>query len=118
MTEPLRSAGGDRTATIETPSEDPAAVAAALRPDNTSSIRTEPDDHCVRTAIERDTTGGLASTVDDYLVNLGVAERVAATARMHTTTVGTQTYATAVGRHNQNEASTDNQPNDTHETYE
>jgi hypothetical protein len=30
----------------------------------------------VTTEIDRDTTGGLQSTVDDYVVNLGVAEAV------------------------------------------
>ncbi len=109
MSEPVRPAAADRSATIETPSDDPATVAAALRPDNTSSIRTDAADGTVRTAIERDTTGGLASTVDDYLVNLGVAETIAATAR---------TYAATAGTHNQNVAPTDNQPTDIHETYE
>jgi len=90
MSEPVRPAAADRSATIETPSDDPATVAAALRPDNTSSIRTDAADGTVRTAIERDTTGGLASTVDDYLVNLGVAETIAATARTYAATAGTQ----------------------------
>ncbi|WP_240729982.1 KEOPS complex subunit Pcc1 [Halalkalirubrum salinum] len=109
MSEPVRPTDGGRSATIETPSDDPVTVAAALRPDNTSSIRTDAASGCVRTAIERDTTGGLASTVDDYLVNLGVAETVAATARLH---------ARPVGAHNENGAPTDNQPNNTYETHE
>ncbi|ESP87173.1 KEOPS complex subunit Pcc1 [Candidatus Halobonum tyrrellensis] len=78
--------GGERrrTATFETRHADPAAaatVAAALRPDNTAQIRTEADGTTVRTRVERDRTGGLQSSADDYLVNLAVAEEVVASAR-------------------------------------
>jgi hypothetical protein len=40
-------------------------------------------DDVVHTTIERETAGGLQSTVDDYVVNLTVATTVARTAREH-----------------------------------
>jgi hypothetical protein len=72
-----------RRADIETSHADAATaevVADALRPDNTDSMVTETDGATVRTTIERETTGGLGSSVDDYVVNVGVAERIATTA--------------------------------------
>ena len=51
-------------------------VACAVAPDNTASMTTRVDGATVTTDIERDTTGGLQSTVDDYVVNLGVADAV------------------------------------------
>ncbi|QLG62777.1 KEOPS complex subunit Pcc1 [Halorarum salinum] len=73
-----------RTATFETRHADAAAartVAAALAPDNTPQIRTEADGDVVRTRIERDTTGGLHASADDYLVNVAAADAVVASAR-------------------------------------
>lgn len=69
-----------RTATISTTVDDPEAIAAALRPDNTAEMRTQVDGDTVRTVIERETTAGLRSTVDDYVVNLSVALAVTRTA--------------------------------------
>ena len=51
-------------------------VAAAVRPDNTDEMSTTVEDGAVVTTIERDSTGGLRTTVDDYLTNLTVAQRV------------------------------------------
>jgi hypothetical protein len=51
-------------------------VARAVVPDNTASMTTRVESATVTTEIDRDTTGGLQSTVDDYVVNLGVAEGV------------------------------------------
>ena len=51
-------------------------VARAVAPDNTPSMTTRVEAATVTTEIDRDTTGGLQSTVDDYVVNLGVAEAV------------------------------------------
>jgi len=51
-------------------------VARAVAPDNTASMTTRVEATTVTTEIDRDTTGGLQSTVDDYVVNLGVAEAV------------------------------------------
>lgn len=68
-----------RRAEIETSHADATTaevVAAALRPDNTDSMTTEVDGDVVRTVIERETTGGLGSSVDDYVVNVHVAETV------------------------------------------
>ncbi len=65
-----------RTAQIRTAHSETATVAAAVRPDNTDSMRTTVANGCVTTRIERDTTGGLQSSVDDYVVNLTVAETV------------------------------------------
>ena len=51
-------------------------VARAVGPDNTASMTTQVEAATVTTEIDRDATGGLQSTVDDYVVNLGVAEAV------------------------------------------
>ena len=68
-----------RTATLRTDHETPtyaAWVAAAVEPDNTDSMSTAITESAVETRIERETTGGLQTTVDDYIVNLGVATAV------------------------------------------
>jgi len=72
-----------KRASVETTHADAATIAAALRPDNTPSMSTRVDGDVVRTQIERETTGGLQSSVDDYVVNLTVAETVARTTREH-----------------------------------
>ncbi len=69
-----------KRATIRTTHDDPALVAAAVTPDNTASMNTRVEGDCVVTTIQRETTGGLRSTVDDYVVNCSVAERAAAAA--------------------------------------
>jgi hypothetical protein len=56
-----------------------AVVAGAVEPDNTDSMTTAVDGTRVVTTVERDTTGGLHSSVDDYVVNLAVADRLART---------------------------------------
>jgi hypothetical protein len=68
-----------RRAQITTTHDDPPAarrVAAALRPDNTPEVDTSVDGARVVTTIERETTGGLHATVDDYVVNCTVATRL------------------------------------------
>lgn len=90
-----------RRATIRTVHASPGVVAAALEPDNTTEMSTrvgtgERDDPAgadgddgtedadaahdatgvVETTIRRETTAGLRSTVDDYVRNLQVAQRV------------------------------------------
>jgi len=72
-------------ATIRTEHADPRTVAAAVSPDNTSEIDTRVESGGVVTTVEREDAGGLRSTVDDYLVNLDVAERTARTTTDHTT---------------------------------
>jgi hypothetical protein len=78
--------GGRKRATLRTRHGDPVVVARAVRPDNTDTMETAVAEDRVVTRIERPTTGGLRSTVDDYVVNLRVAEQVAATARGEETT--------------------------------
>ncbi|MFW5949441.1 MAG: KEOPS complex subunit Pcc1 [Halolamina sp.] len=68
-------------ATIATTHDDPGAVAAALTPDNTDTMTTAVDGDTVRTTIVREDAGGLAASVDDYVVNLTVADAVCETAR-------------------------------------
>ena len=65
-----------RRATIRTTHDDPDLVARALRPDNTDEMETTVDGDAVVTRIGRETTGGLHSTVDDYVVNLAVATTI------------------------------------------
>jgi hypothetical protein len=69
-----------RRATVRTTHDDPETVAAAVAPDNTDEMATDVDGDAVETRIERPSTGGLAATVDDYVVNLIVADRVAESA--------------------------------------
>ncbi|MFC7028491.1 KEOPS complex subunit Pcc1 [Halomicroarcula sp. GCM10025710] len=54
-------------------------IAAALEPDNTDEMDTHVNDDAVVTTVERDTTSGLQSTVDDYVVNLRVAAQLRTT---------------------------------------
>jgi len=62
-----------RTATLRSAVDGPETVARAVRPDNTAEMATRVEDGAVVTDIERETTSGLRSTVDDYVVNLTVA---------------------------------------------
>ncbi|MFB6304155.1 MAG: KEOPS complex subunit Pcc1 [Haloferacaceae archaeon] len=78
----------DRRARVRTEHADPETVAAALRPDDTPSMRTRVAGGTVLTEIERDGTGGLRTTLDDYLVNVRVAERVVRAATAATTADG------------------------------
>lgn len=70
-----------RRATLRTRHDDPETVAGAVRPDNTDEMTTAVRDGRVVTTVERETTAGLRSTVDDYVVNLRVADRAAAGGR-------------------------------------
>jgi len=69
-----------RRATIRTAHDRPAVIAAAIAPDNTDEVttRVESGDESgsVVTTITRGTTGGLRTTVDDYVSNLTVAQRI------------------------------------------
>ena len=65
-----------RRAVIRTTHDDPALVARALRPDNTPEIDTRVRGDRTVTTIDRERTGGLQTTVDDYVVNLTVATRI------------------------------------------
>ncbi len=63
------------SATIRTAHDHPDLVAAAIAPDNTPEIDTRTAEGHVVTTVTREDASGLASTVDDYLVNLDVADR-------------------------------------------
>lgn len=65
-----------RVVTVRTRHDRPDLVAEAVRPDNTTEMDTDVRCGRVVTRIERETTAGVHSTVDDYLVNLDVATRV------------------------------------------
>jgi hypothetical protein len=65
-----------RITTTHDDAEQAAKVAAALAPDNTAEMETTVDGETVRTTIERETTGGLHATVDDYVVNCSIATRL------------------------------------------
>ena len=68
-----------RRAVIRTHHEtaaDAKRVARSLAPDNTDEMQTVVDGETVVTTIERETTGGLHATVDDYVVNLDVAAQL------------------------------------------
>ena len=54
-------------------SETARALARAVGPDNTDEMTMQVTDEAVETTITRETTGGLHSTVDDYVLNLTVA---------------------------------------------
>jgi hypothetical protein len=73
-----------RRATIRTEHDRPELVAAALAPDNTDEMTTraeglddgdDGDDGAVVTTIERETTGGLRTTADDYVISVQVAQQ-------------------------------------------
>lgn len=66
-------------ARVRTTHDDASVVAAAVAADNTDAMATTVDDSAVVTTIGRPTTGGLASSLDDYVVNLSVADRVVET---------------------------------------
>ncbi|MFT4891279.1 MAG: hypothetical protein ACI9YT_002205 [Halobacteriales archaeon] len=66
-----------RRVTVRTTHDRPATIANAVAPDNTDEMETRVEDDAVVTTIERETTGGLGSTADDYVVNVDVASRVA-----------------------------------------
>ena len=72
-----------RRARLETEHEHARLVADAVIPDNTDSMTTTVEGDSIVTVVERETTGGLQATVDDYVVNLTVAETVADNATRH-----------------------------------
>ncbi|MBP7120810.1 MAG: KEOPS complex subunit Pcc1 [Methanolinea sp.] len=51
-----------------------ACVASALRPDNLQSMQTRADGHLVVTEILGTSLRSVTASVDDYLMNLAVAE--------------------------------------------
>ena len=76
----IRTDGGSSAAAeIRTTHGSPAraaSVAAAVAPDNTAEMTTRVEGDAVVTEIARDSTTGLQSTVDDYVINLRVAAQL------------------------------------------
>ena len=73
-------ARASRTARVVTTYDEQAVterVARSVTPDNTAEMDTTIDGCRVVTTIERDSTSGLQSTVDDYVVNIDVAAQLA-----------------------------------------
>lgn len=79
-----------RTATISTTHTQPSVIRAAIAPDNTDEMQTAVSGSQVETTIARETTGGLQATVDDYLVNIGVAVSVATSCTQHSRPITNQ----------------------------
>ena len=98
-----------RRATIRTAADaaDAETIARAIRPDNTDEMATRVEaaaehggtdgdadsdpasdagEATIVTEIERETTGGLQTSVDDYVVNVDVATEVVQCAKRHTNT--------------------------------
>jgi hypothetical protein len=67
-----------RLTTTHDDAETATSLAAAVAPDNTAEMDTRTEGRQVVTTIERETTGGLQSTVDDYVVGLTVAAQLTA----------------------------------------
>ena len=82
-----------KRARVRTRSTAPETVAAALVPDNTPEMDTTVDGCVVETTLERETVGGLRATLDDYAVNLSVAERIATAAQDGTNDDTNQTHS-------------------------
>jgi hypothetical protein len=61
---------------LTTEHQHPACVAAALRPDNLQSMETCSRGAQVITTLEGTSVRSVIATVDDYLMNLGIAEEV------------------------------------------
>ena len=72
-----------RRAEIRTELDHADVVAAAVTPDDTDQMDTRVEGGAIVTTIERGTTGGLRSTVDDYVVNVDVADRTVRNANRH-----------------------------------
>lgn len=59
-----------------TPHADPECVARALSSDNLSNMTTTASGGMVRTEIQTDRLRSLVASLDDYLMNLGIAEDI------------------------------------------
>ncbi|HMK16456.1 MAG TPA: KEOPS complex subunit Pcc1 [Methanomicrobiales archaeon] len=62
--------------TITTAHRNPARVAGALAPDNLASMRTRQGKGVVATEIDGTNLRSIIASVDDYLMNLAIAEDV------------------------------------------
>jgi len=79
-----------KRASIRTTSDRAETIARAIRPDNTDEMETRVENadgvDSVVTTITRETTGGLQTNVDDYVVNVDVATQIVQHADQHTNT--------------------------------
>jgi len=62
--------------TILTLHDHPVEIGHALQPDNLSSMTTTPEGHTVKTVITSKNLRSVIASVDDYLMNLGLAEEI------------------------------------------
>jgi hypothetical protein len=61
---------------LTTEHQNPSCVAASLRPDNLQFMDTHSRETTVVTTMEGTSVRSMIASVDDYLMNLGVAEEV------------------------------------------
>jgi len=72
--------------TITTPHSRPDCVAASVTPDNLSGIRTGVSGQTVQTEINGLRLRSIIASVDDYLMNLAIAEEICSCVLRHTHT--------------------------------
>ena len=60
--------------TIRTEHRNPACIADSLQPDNLQSMETRAEDGQVIMELQGDSLRSIIASVDDYLMNLGIAE--------------------------------------------
>ena len=51
-------------------------MTGSIQPDNLSSMTTGVEDGCVKTVIRSNNLRSVIASVDDYLMNLGIAEEI------------------------------------------
>jgi hypothetical protein len=61
---------------LTTEHKNSACVAAALRPDNLQSMETRSQETTIITTLEGTSVRSVIASVDDYLMNLGIAEEM------------------------------------------
>ncbi len=61
---------------IVTRHERPSCVARSLAPDHLRSMTSRPEQGCVVTRIEGEQLRSILASVDDYLINLAIADEV------------------------------------------
>jgi hypothetical protein len=54
----------------------PEEMAGSIQPDNLLSMTTGVEDGCVKTVIRSQNLRSVIASVDDYLMNLGIAEEI------------------------------------------
>lgn len=71
---------------VRTVHDEAAIVAASISPDHTDEMTTSVEENIVDTTISRNEIGSLQATLDDYLVNLIVAETTSTRTEIETMT--------------------------------